>query len=173
LRTGVAGGWQLDGQTSLGALSVGAEIGVGWARWSFSLGGQWGLDADVAAREATLRLVRHALFLEARHYPLQAGRIELGALVRAGLALVQRETIAASELAVALPDSSQSSALLGVGAVGRWRLSREHALELFVVANGYAAPSRYVVRVIETSQDDEYPLWRLQPSAALGWALTF
>lgn len=172
-RSSVGMSWQLDGQTSLGALSLGADLGVAGQYWSLSLGGQWGLGASIAAREATLRLVRHALFLEARYLPLQAGPIDLGGLFRGGLAITRRETVAASELAVPLRDSTLTSALLGVGAVARWRPARDHALEVVVAANGYTAPPLYVFQLVDTESRREYPLWKLQPSGALGWAVTF
>lgn len=172
-RAAAGAGWQLDGQTPRGALSVGGELGIAGPSWSLSLAGWWGLDADIEAGPATLRVARHALFVEARYLAIQFAAIDLGALARGGLALMRRTTRAESELAVPLPDSNLTSALFGLGAVGRWRATDEHALELVAAANAHSAPPLYTIEIVQTGTRREYALWKLQPSLSLAWAMTF
>ncbi len=116
---GVSG--QLAGPPGHAAAGIAGGLRAASGPWGLSLLGRFGLPLRSELGPSELSLQHHALLVEAQHLSLHWGALELGPLVRGGLALSRRETVAGpAELAAAEVQWSRA-VQLGAGALAQYR----------------------------------------------------
>lgn len=120
--------WRLAGTLAgqLGADGLGVPaglavaLGVRWRDVTFEVAGRVGAPFEVAASDVHWRSSHHRVSVGARLVVASSRELELALGVDAGLALVERTTLATGEGLHATPPSWRALTALGVGLRGAW-----------------------------------------------------
>jgi hypothetical protein len=158
---------QLAGPPGDAAASVAAGARAGSGRWGLALLGRFGLPRRSQLGPSELSLQHHALLLEAQYLGLEWAALELGPLLRGGLALSRRETLSGPSGLAAAGVAWSRVAQLGAGALAQYRWGTHWGASLRGVLHWLPARTGY-----ELVDDLGEPIasaspWAVQPSLEL------
>lgn len=171
-QAGAALQWQLDGQTSHGMSSLEGSIGVRRGKWSTSLVAAVGLGASIETSAAEVALDRHGLGLELGRLWVLSSRWSVAATLRVAAQWTRRETVPTSPDVLPTTSREQVAPAVSGGLRGAYQLSAPHAVTLDVGAGWYPLAPSYVIEDATRAERMEYPLWKVQPSLAVGWVFS-
>ncbi|MEY4550784.1 MAG: hypothetical protein RL685_6979 [Pseudomonadota bacterium] len=158
---------QLAGPPGYATASIAAGVRALSGRWALGLLGRWGLPLRSELGPSELQLQRHAVLVEAQYLGWSWGALELGPLVRGGLALARRETLSGPAALTASGVAWHPAAQLGAGALAQYRWGTHWGASLRGVLHWLPSPTGYsLVDDLGDPIASAQP-WAVQPSLEL------